>query len=176
MKAVRVHKHGGPEVLKYEEVSLPEPGVGEARVRIEAIGLNYIDIYQRTGLYPLNVPFVPGMEGAGVVDAVGAKVTEVKEGDTVAYAMVPGSYRECAVVPSSKLVPLPQNLSTRSAAAVMLQGMTSHYLTHSTFPLKKGMTALVHAAAGGVGLLLIQIAKRLSATVFGTVSTAWLFG
>jgi NADPH2:quinone reductase len=171
MKAIRVHQCGGPEVLKYEEVPLPEPDAGEARVKIEAIGLNFVDTYQRTGLYPLKAPFTPGMEGAGVVDAVGEKVTEVKKGDRVAYAMVPGSYREYAVVPSSRLVPLPQNLDTRSAAAVILQGMTAQYLAHSTYRLKKGVTALVHAAAGGVGLLLIQIAKRSGATVFGTVST-----
>jgi NADPH2:quinone reductase len=171
MKAIRVHQCGGPEVLKYEEVPLPEPGAGEARVKIEAIGLNFVDTYQRSGLYPLKAPFTPGMEGAGIVDAVGEKVTEVKKGDRVAYAMVPGSYREYAVVPSWRLVPLPQNLDTRSAAAVILQGMTAQYLAHSTYRLKKGVTALVHAAAGGVGLLLIQIAKRSGATVFGTVST-----
>ncbi len=171
MKAIRVHQYGGPEVLKYEEVPLPEPGAGEARVKIEAIGLNYIDIYQRTGLYPLKSPFTLGMEGAGVVDAVGANVTEIRKGDRVAYAMVLGSYADYAVVPAWKLVPLPQNLDTRSAAAVMLQGMTAHYLTHSTYPVKKGDIALIHAAAGGVGLLLIQIAKRLGATTFGTVST-----
>ncbi|MFQ5902063.1 MAG: quinone oxidoreductase [Candidatus Binatia bacterium] len=171
MKAVRVHEYGGPEVLKYEEVPLPEPAAGEARVKIETLGLNYIDIYQRTGLYPLKVPFTLGMEGAGVVDALGANVTGIKKGDRVAYAMVLGSYAEYAVVPSSKLVPVPQNLDTRSAAAVMLQGMTAHYLTRSAYPLKKGDTALIHAAAGGVGLLLIQIAKRQGATVFGTVSS-----
>ena len=171
MKAIRVHEYGGPDVLRYEEIPLPEPGAGEARVKIEAIGLNYIDIYQRTGLYPLTVPFTLGREGAGVVDAVGPNVTEVKKGDRVAYAMEPGSYAEYAVVPAWKLVPLPRTLDTRSAAAVMLQGMTAHYLTYSTYPLKKGETALVHAAAGGVGLLLIQVAKRLGATVFGTVST-----
>ncbi len=171
MKAIRVHQCGGPEVMKYEEVPLPEPGAGEARVKIEAIGLNFVDTYQRSGLYPLKAPFTPGMEGAGIVDAVGEKVTEVKKGDRVAYAMVPGSYREYAVVPSSRLVQLPQNLDTRSAAALMLQGLTAHYLAHSTYRLNKGVTALVHAAAGGVGLLLIQIAKRLGARVFGTVST-----
>ncbi|MCH7912958.1 MAG: quinone oxidoreductase [Deltaproteobacteria bacterium] len=171
MKAIRVHQTGGPEVMKYEEVPLPEPGAGEARVKLEAIGLNFIDTYQRSGIYPFQVPFSPGMEGAGIVDAVGEKVTEVKKGDRVAYAMAPGSYRDYALVPSSKLVPLPQGLDIRSAAAVMLQGMTAHYLSHSTYRLKKGVTALVHAAAGGVGLLLIQIAKRLGATVFGTVST-----
>ena len=171
MKAVRVHQNGGPEVLRYEEIPVPEPGAGEARVKIEAIGLNYIDIYQRTGLYPLKVSFTLGMEGAGIVDAVGANVVEVKKGDRVAYSMHLGSYAEYAVVPAWKLVPLPRRIDSRSAAAVMLQGMTAHYLTRSTYPLKKGETALVHAAAGGVGLLLIQIAKRTGATVFGTVST-----
>ena len=171
MKAIRVHEYGGPEVLNYEEVPLPEPAQGQARVKIEAIGLNYIDIYQRTGLYGLKLPFTLGMEGAGVVDAVGPNVTEAKKGDRVAYAMEPGSYAEYAVVPAWKLVPLPRNIDTRSAAAVMLQGMTAHYLTHSTYPLKKGDKALVHAAAGGVGLLLIQMAKRRGATVIGTVST-----
>ncbi len=171
MKAVRVHQNGGPEVLRYEEIPVPEPGAGEARVKIEAIGLNYIDIYQRTGLYPLKVPFTLGMEGAGIVDAVGANVVEVKKGDRVAYSMHLGSYAEYAVVPAWKLVPLPRRLDSRSAAAVMLQGMTAHYLTRSTYPLKKGETALVHAAAGGVGLLLIQVAKRSGAKVFGTVST-----
>ena len=171
MKAVRVHQNGGPEVLRYEEIPVPEPGAGEARVKIEAIGLNYIDIYQRTGLYPIKTPFTLGMEGAGIVDAVGANVVEVKKGDRVAYSMHLGSYAEYAVVPAWKLVPLPRHIDSRSAAAVMLQGMTAHYLTRSTYPLKKGETALVHAAAGGVGLLLIQVAKRTGATVFGTVST-----
>jgi len=171
MKAVRVHQFGGPEILRYEEVSFPEPGPGQARVKIEAIGVNYIDIYHRTGLYPLKVPFTLGMEGAGVVDAIGPDVTEVKVGERVAYAMQLGSYAEHALLPAWTLVSLPQSLDTREAAAVMLQGMTAHYLTHSTYPLKKGETALVHAAAGGVGLLLIQAAKRRGATVFGTVST-----
>jgi len=171
MKAVRVHQYGGPEVLRYDEISKPEPGPGETRVKIEAIGLNYIDIYQRTGLYPLQTPFTLGMEGAGVVDAVGVNVTEVKKGDHVAYAMHLGSYADYALVPAWKLAPLPNGIDSRSGAAVLLQGMTAHYLTRDTYPLKKGDIALVHAAAGGVGLLLIQIAKRLGATVFGTVST-----
>lgn len=171
MKAVRVHKYGGPEVLAQEDVPLPEPKVGEARVRIEAVGLNYIDIYQRTGLYQLQTPFTLGMEGAGTVDAVGPGVTEVKEGDRVAYAMVLGSYAEYAVVPAVKLVPLPSHVDATSAAALMLQGMTAHYLTHSTYPLKSGDIALVHAAAGGVGLLLVQMAKQCGATVIGTAST-----
>lgn len=171
MKAIRVHSYGGPEVLKYEEVPIPKPGPGEVRVKIEAAGVNYIDIYHRTGLYPGQFPFTPGMEGAGVVDEVGPEVSEVRVGDRVAYAMQQGSYAEYAIVPAWKLVPVPDNLSTQSAAAAMLQGMTAHYLTHSTYPLKAGDTALVHAAAGGVGLLLIQMAKRLGAKVFGTVST-----
>ena len=171
MKAIRVHQYGGPEVLRYEETPVPEPGAGQARVKIEAVGLNYIDIYLRTGLYPLPLPFTLGREGAGVVDAVGPQVTEVKKGDRVAYAMEPGAYAEYAVVPAWKLVPVPRTLDSRSAAAAMLQGMTAHYLAYATYPLKRGETLLVHAAAGGVGLLLIQIAKRLGATVFGTVST-----
>lgn len=171
MKAVRVHNYGGPEVLTYEEIPLPEPKAGEARVKIEAIGLNFIDVYQRTGLYQLPLPFTLGREAAGTVDAVGPNATEVKVGDRVAYAMEPGAYAEYAIVPAWKLVPVPAKLDSRTAAATMLQGMTAHYLTHSTYPLKQGETALVHAAAGGVGLLLIQIAKRRGARVIGTVST-----
>ena len=171
MKAVRVHKYGGPEVLTLEEIPVPEPKAGEARVKIAAMGVNYIDIYQRTGLYPLQTPFTLGTEGAGIVDAVGPNVTEVKKGDRVGYASIPGSYAEYAIVPAARLVPIPPNIDARTAAALMLQGMTAHYLTHSTYPLKKGETALLHAAAGGVGLLLIQIAKQLGATVIGTVST-----
>jgi len=171
MKAVRVHKYGGPEVLTYDEIEVPEPKADEARVKIEAIGLNYIDIYQRTGLYTLPLPFTLGREAAGLVDATGPNVTEVKVGDRVAYAMEPGAYAEYAVVPAWKLVPVPANVDTLSAAATMLQGMTAHYLAHSTYPLNQGDTALVHAAAGGVGLLLIQIAKRRGARVLGTVST-----
>jgi NADPH2:quinone reductase len=171
MKAIRVHQYGGPEVLSYEEIPVPEPKAGEARVKIEAIGLNFIDIYQRTGLYQLPLPFTLGREAAGIVDAVGPNATEVKVGDRVAYAMEPGAYAEYAVVPAWKLVPVPAKLDSRSAAATMLQGMTAHYLAHSTYPLKQGDTALVHAAAGGVGLLLIQVAKRRGARVLGTVST-----
>jgi NADPH:quinone reductase len=171
MKAVRVHRFGGPEVLSNDDIAVPEPKAGEARVKIEAIGLNYIDIYHRTGLYPLQLPFTLGMEGAGVVDAIGAGVTEVERGERVAYAMVPGSYAEYAIVPAAKLAPVPTHIDAPSAAALMLQGMTAHYLTHSTYPLRSGEIALVHAAAGGVGLLLIQVAKQLGATVIGTVST-----
>ena len=171
MKAIRIHNHGGPEVLTYEDVPAPEPKVGEARVKIEASGVNFIDIYHRTGLYAMNRPCILGSEGAGVVDAVGEGVTEVKQGDRVAYAMIPGSYAEYAVVPAGKLVPVPDDIDAKSAAGIMLQGMTAHYLTHSTYPLQKDETALVHAAAGGVGLLLVQVAKMLGARVIGTVST-----
>jgi NADPH2:quinone reductase len=171
MKAIRVHQYGGPEVLRYEDVPTPQPGAGEARVKIEAIGLNYVDIYQRTGLYPSTLPTILGREAAGIVDAVGPNVAEVRVGDRVAYAMEPGAYAEYAIVPPWKLVPLPAKIDSRSAAATMLQGMTAHYLVHSTYTLKQGETALVHAAAGGVGLLLIQLAKRRGARVFGTVST-----
>jgi NADPH2:quinone reductase len=171
MKAVRVHKYGGPEVLAIDDIPVPEPKAGEARVKVEAIGINFIDIYQRTGLYPLQTPFTLGSEGAGAVDAVGNGVTEVKKGDRVAYAMVPGSYAEYATVPAWRLVPVPANIDAKSAAAIMLQGMTAHYLTHSTYPLKQHESALVHAAAGGVGLLLIQLAKMVGARVIGTVST-----
>jgi NADPH2:quinone reductase len=171
MRAVRVHNFGGPEVLKNEEIAVPEPKAGEARVKIEAIGLNYVDIYQRTGLYPASLPFTLGRESAGLVDATGPNVAEVKVGDRVAYAMEPGAYAEYAVVPAWKLVPVPANVDTLSAAATMLQGMTAHYLAHSTYPLNQGDTALVHAAAGGVGLLLIQVAKRRGANVIGTVGT-----
>jgi len=157
--------------LTIEDIPMPEPKAAEARVRIEAIGVNFIDVYQRTGLYPLQTPFTLGMEGAGVVDAVGNGVTEVKKGDRVAYAMLQGSYAEYAIAPAAKLVPVPANVDAKSAAATMLQGMTAHYLAHSTYPLKQGAIALIHAAAGGVGLLLIQLAKMLGARVIGTVST-----
>lgn len=171
MKAIRVHKTGGAEALVLDEIPVPEPKSGEARVKIEAIGVNFIDIYHRTGLYPLAAPFTLGMEAAGVVDAVGDGVTEVKQGDRVAYCMVVGSYAEYSIVPAWKLAPVPAGIDAKTAAALMLQGMTAHYLTRSTYTLKKGETALIHAAAGGVGLLLVQAAKNLGATVLGTVST-----
>ena len=171
MRAIRVHEYGGPEVFKLEEVTLPEPGGGEALVTVEAAGVNFIDVYHRTGLYPGALPFTPGMEGAGVVEAVGPGVYEVEVGDRVAYAMERGSYAERAVVPAWKLVRLPESLDAEAGAAAMLQGMTAHYLTRSTYPLAGGETALVHAAAGGVGLLLVQMAARIGATVIGTVST-----
>lgn len=172
MKAVRVHEHGEPEVLRYEDVADPEPGDGEALVRLEAVGVNFIDTYRRTGAYPMATPFIPGEEAAGVVEAVGAGVTEVRPGDRVAYSSVVGAYAQRAVVPAARLVPVPPALDSKQAAAALLQGMTAHYLTHSTYPLKPGDLALVHAAAGATGLLLVQIVKRLGARVFGTCSTA----
>jgi NADPH:quinone reductase len=171
MKATRIHTSGGPEVLSYEEVALAEPGAGQARVKIEAIGVNYTDTYQRSGLYPVQLPITLGQEAAGVVEAVGPGVTDVQVGERVAYAGQLGTYAEAAIVAASALVPVPDGVETRTAAAVMLQGITAHYLAMSTYPLKKGETALVHAAAGGVGLLLVQIAKRQGARVIGTVST-----
>lgn len=171
MRAIRVHETGSPNALRYEDVPTPTPGAEEVLVRLEAIGVNYIDIYHRTGLYQNPLPFTPGMEGAGVVAAVGSKVQDLQVGDRVAYAGVSGAYAEYAVVPAWRLVTLPAALDAKAGAAAMLQGMTAHYLTRATYPLKAGETALVHTAAGGVGLLLVQIAKRLDARVFGTVST-----
>jgi NADPH:quinone reductase len=172
MKAIRVNEQGGPEVLSYEDVPTPEPGPGEARVRLAASGVNFIDVYQRMGLYPKETPFTLGQEGAGEVDAVGEGVEEVSVGDHVAFASVMGAYAEYAVVPQESLVPVNVTLvEARVAAAIMLQGMTAHYLTHSTFPLEEGQTVLVHAAAGGVGLLLVQMAKMRGATVIGTAGS-----
>jgi NADPH:quinone reductase len=171
MHAVRIHQHGGPEVLRYEEVPTPAPGEGQVLVRLVACGVNFIDIYQRKGLYKLDLPATLGQEGAGVVEAVGPGVTEVKPGDRVAYSNVLGSYAEYVVVPAQRLVPIPEGVTYQQAAAAMLQGMTAHYLVTSTYPLKPGDVCLVHAAAGGVGLLLVQMAKRRGATVIGTVST-----
>jgi NADPH2:quinone reductase len=172
MKAIRVNEHGGPEVLSYEDVPVPEPGQGEARIRLAASGVNYIDTYQRTGLYPRELPLTLGLEGAGEVEAVGEGVEEVAEGDYVAFAGIPGAYAEYIVAPVDRLVPFNVTyVEARMAAAIMLQGMTAHYLTHSTFPIEEGQTVLVHAAAGGVGLLLCQLAKMRGATVIGTVST-----
>ncbi|MBI4540917.1 MAG: quinone oxidoreductase [Gemmatimonadetes bacterium] len=172
MKAIRVHEFGGPEVLRLDEVPTPDPAAGQVRVRVEAAGVNFIDIYHRTGLYPSTRPFIPGREAAGVVDAVGPGVTELAAGDPVAFAMHPDAYAELVVVPWEKLVRVPDGVDLETAAAIMLQGMTAHYLTHSTYALRPGETALVHAAAGGVGLLLVQVAKRAAgARVIGTVST-----
>lgn len=171
MQAVRVHELGGVEVLRYEDIPIPAPSAGQALVKVEAIGLNFIDCYYRKGLYKTSLPFIPGMEAAGTVTAAGPGVTEVRVGDRVAYAPHMGAYAEYAVVPAPRLVKIPDGLDTRRAAAAILQGMTAHYLATSTYPLKKGDTALVHAAAGGVGLLLTQIATMRGARVLGTVST-----
>src|SRR5213596_4179397 len=171
MKAVRMHAPGGPEVLTYEDVPEPQPKAGEAIVKVDAAGLNYIDVYYRSGLYKAELPMTLGLEAGGTVTAVGPNVTEVKVGDKVAYTGVAGAYAQFAAVPAQRLVVLPASVSTRQGAAAMLQGMTAHYLACSTYPLKKGDTCLVHAAAGGVGLILCQIARLRGARVIGTVST-----
>ena len=171
MKAVVVERPGGPDSLRLTDVADPEPREGEALVRIEAAGVNFIDVYHRTGQYPQSFPLVPGQEGAGTVVAVGAGVTEVSQGERVAFAGGAGAYSQLVAIPVSRLVPLPDGVSTRLAAAVVLQGITAHYLATSSYALRPGDTCLVHAAAGGVGLLLCQIAKRRGARVFGTVST-----
>jgi len=171
MKAIRIHSPGGPEALVLEEVASPAPKQGEALVRIEAVGVNYIDVYMRTGQYKMSLPGTVGLEAAGVVQELGPGVTTVKVGDRVAYCGVPGAYAELAAVPADRLVQLPDGIDARQGAAAMLQGMTAHYLTHSTYPVRSGDSCLVHAAAGGVGLLLCQIAKKRGARVFGTVST-----
>jgi NADPH2:quinone reductase len=171
MKAIQVTQTGGAEVLTPTEIPTPTPGSGQVLVRIEASGVNFIDIYYREGRYKIDLPFVPGQEGAGVVEEVGSGVERFRPGDRVAWADRLGSYAEFFVASSEKLVKVPENVESRLAAAVMLQGMTAHYLTHSTFRLKVGDTALVHAAAGGVGLLLTQIASQLGARVIATVST-----
>ena len=171
MKAIRVNAPGGPEVLRYEDVAEPAPKAGEAVVKVDAAGINYIDVYQRSGQYKLALPLTLGLEAGGTVTAVGPNVAEVKVGDKVAYTGSPGAYAQYAAVPAARLVTLPAGLTTRQGAAAMLQGLTAHYLASSTYPLKSGDTCLVHAAAGGVGLLLCQIAKMRGARVIGTVST-----
>jgi NADPH:quinone reductase len=172
MKAIQVKHTGGPEVLGLVELPVPEPKANEAVVKIVAAGVNFIDVYFREGRYKAVVPFVPGQEAAGDVVAVGSAVTDVKVGDRVGYTMVLGSYAEYAAVPADRLVKIPEGVSYEQAAASLLQGMTAQYLLYSTYPLKKGETALAHAAAGGVGLLLVQMAHNLGARVIGTVSTA----
>jgi NADPH2:quinone reductase len=171
MKAVRIHQFGGPEVLQIEELPIPEPASGQARVRLEVCGVNFADVYQRVGLYQFSLPGIPGQEGAGVVDAVGPSVIDVRPGDRVVYSNVVGSYAQYAVVPTWQLVPIPQGLDAATAVAAMLQGMTAHYLVHDTYPLKPTDAALVHAAAGGVGHLLVQMARRRGARVIGAVSS-----
>jgi len=173
MRAVLVHEPGGPEVLVAQELSCPDPGPGELRVDVAAAGVNYIDVYHRNGAYPLPTPFIVGSEGAGVVSAVGTGVTSCQEGDHVAWAMVPGAgYAEQVIVPAERAVPVPAGIDDETAGAVLLQGLTAHYLTHSTYPVRPGETALVHAAAGGVGLLLTQVLTALGVRVIATTSTA----
>lgn len=171
MKAIQIFEFGGPEQLRSSDIPAPAPGPGQATVRIHAIGVNFIDIYFRTGLYKADLPFIPGMEAAGVVESVGPEVSDLAPGDRVAYAMARGSYAEFHAVPAWQLIKIPGTVSFETAAAAMLQGMTAHYLTHSTWPLKEGETALVHAAAGGAGLLIVQMAKLRGARVIGTTST-----
>jgi len=171
MKAIQVKQVGGPEVMELKEMLVPEPKANEAAVKIVASGVNFIDVYYREGRYKAATPFTPGQEAAGEVVAVGSGVTSVKVGDRVAYTSVLGSYAEYATVPADRLVKIPDGVSYQQAAGTMLQGMTAHYLSHSTYPLKKGETALVHAAAGGVGLLLTQMAHNIGARVIATVST-----
>ena len=171
MKAVYVEKTGGPENLIYGDLPKPQPGPGQALVKIAAAGVNFIDVYYRIGLYPATPPVVLGNEGAGTVEVVGPDVTNLRPGDRVAYAMSRGAYAEYAVVPAWQLVKIPDSLDFQTAAAVMLQGMTAHYLTHSTYPLKSGDSCLIHAAAGGTGRLLVQMAKMRGAHVVGTVGT-----
>jgi NADPH2:quinone reductase len=171
MKAIQIHSTGGPEVLQLAELPIPEPGPGEVLVRIEAIGVNFIEIYFRKGVYKAALPLIPGSEAAGTVEELGPGVTGFAAGDAVASTSMIGSYAEYALVPAVQLVKIPEGLSMEHAAAAMLQGMTAHYLSHSTFPLKAGDTALVHAGAGGVGLLLTQMAARMGARVITTVST-----
>jgi NADPH:quinone reductase len=169
--AVRYHKQGGPEVLQYEEVPIGDPGPGEARIRHTAIGVNFLDTYQRSGLYPMSLPQVAGNEGAGVVEAVGPGVTDLRPGDRIAYTGLPGSYCDVRVVPADRLVKLPQGISDEQAASMMLKGLTVHYLIHTTYAVKRGETVLWHAAAGGVGLIACQWLNTLGVTVIGTAGS-----
>ncbi|MEP6921605.1 MAG: quinone oxidoreductase [bacterium] len=171
MKAIQISTVGGPEVQQLVDVPIPTPKPNEALVQIKASGVNFIDVYFREGRYPAPLPFINGQEAAGVIETVGSDVTGFEPGDRVAYTSVRGSYAEYAVVPAERLVKIPEQLDFNSAAAAMLQGMTAHYLSHSTYPIKKGDTVLVHAAAGGVGLLLVQMAKLLGARVIGTAGS-----
>lgn len=171
MKAIRIHERGGPEVLCFEDVDVPTPGAGELLIDVEATGLNFIEVYHRIALYPVKYPMTLGSEAAGVVRAIGSGVSGVKVGDRVVSQSVRGSYAESAIVPAERAVVIPEGVSSRLAAAMWLQGLTAHYLTTSVFPVSKGQRALVHAAAGGVGLLLCQMLRRRGAFVIGTAST-----
>lgn len=171
MHAIRIHETGGPEVMRYEDLPVPEPGPGQVRLKVAATGLNYIETYHRTGLYPVALPFTPGSEFAGTVDALGSGVDGLAVGDRVATASGIAGYAEYALAPADKLVAIPEGVDLEIAAAVMLQGMTAHYLVYSTYPLKAGDTCLVHAAAGGVGLLLTQLASKMGVRVIGTAGS-----
>jgi NADPH2:quinone reductase len=171
VKAIRVHSPGGPEVLRVEDPPTPSPGPGQALIKVDAAGVNFIDVYHRTGLYPRDLPFTLGVEAAGTVTAIGSGVNNLRAGDRVATCDAIGAYAEYALVSADRLVPLSDAVSTRTAAAVILQGITAQYLVSSTYPLGRGATCLIHAAAGGLGLLLCQLAKRRGARVIGTVST-----
>src|SRR5215218_5277012 len=171
MQAIQVSQVGGPEVLTAVDLAVPSPKPGEALVQVKAAGINFIDVYIREGRYPTSLPFISGQEAAGVVTEIGSEVTTLQPGDRVAYTSVLGSYAEYAAVPASRLVKIPDELDFEQAAAAMLQGMTAHYLVHSSYALKKGETALIHAAAGGVGLLLVQMAKQIGARVIATAGT-----
>ena len=170
-KAVRYHKQGGPEVLQIEEIQVGEPGAGQVRIRHTAMGVNFVDTYQRSGLYPMPLPQVAGNEGAGVVEAVGAGVTELKAGDRIAYTGLPGSYCEARIVPADRMVKLPQGISDEQAASMLLKGLTVHYLIFSTYAVKKGETVLWYAAAGGVGLIACQWLKALGVSTIGTAGS-----
>lgn len=171
MRAIRFHKTGGSDVLQLDDIPVPEPKAGEALVRVEAAGVNFIDVYKRSGLYKVPLPATLGEEAAGTIEAIGPGPRDLHVGDRVAWAGVIGAYADYAIVPMSILVPLPDNITSRIGAAVMLQGMTAHYLAVTTYPVKPGDTCLIHAAAGGVGLLLVQIAKRMGARVIATVGS-----
>jgi NADPH2:quinone reductase len=171
MKAIQVQKPGGPEALVLVDIPVPEPKPNEVVVKVSAAGINFIDVYFREGRYPAALPFVSGQEASGIVSKVGAEVKSFKPGDRVAYTNIMGAYAEYAAVPADRLVRVPQGITDQQAAAAMLQGMTAHYLVHDTYPLKKGETALIHAAAGGVGLLLVQMAKNIGARVLATTGT-----
>lgn len=171
MKAIQIQRSGGPEVMEYQEVSMPKCGDTQVLVKQKAVGVNFIDVYQRIGLYPVKHPYIPGLEGCGIVEEVGPGVSGIQPGDRVAYVDGVGTYAEYVAVPEDRLARLPKGLDFRQGGAAMLQGMTAHYLAYSTYPLKPGDSCLIHAAAGGVGLLLVQMAKMCGATVFATVST-----
>jgi len=171
MKAIRIEQNGGPEVMNLAELPVPEAAAGQALVRIEAAGVNFIDVYQRTGLYPVQLPYVLGLEGSGTVEKTGPGVETLQAGDRVAWSGAPGTYAEYAAVPADRLVKIPEKIDFPEAAAAMLQGMTAHYLAVDTYPIRSGDTVLIHAAAGGVGQLLVQVARRRGARVLATVST-----